>query len=83
MSNKKKRTKSPISPLVKKITMLLYIVIAILSILSHKIANLENLLLEIIVYTCLAFSLNLILENVSVKQIKKFIKVLFGRWFYE
>lgn len=79
MSNKKKRTKSPISPLVKKITMLLYIVIAILSILSHKIANLENLLLEIIVYTCLAFSLNLILENVSVKQIKKFIKVLFGR----
>lgn len=77
MNNKKKRTQSPISPLVKKLTMLLYIVITILSILNHKIDSLSNLLTEITVYTCLAIMLNLILENVSIKQIRKDFKLLF------
>lgn len=77
MSNKKKRTLNHKSPLVKKLTMSLYIVVAVLSILNHKIVSLENLLTEITVYTCLAFSLNLILQNVSIKQIKEDIKLLF------
>ena len=77
MINKKKRTNHYKSPLVKKLTMSLYIVIAILSILNHKIDSFINLLAEITVYTCLTISLNLMFENVSIKQIKEDIKLLF------
>ena len=65
------------SSLIKKIITGLYLIIAILSILNHKIDSLSNLLTEITVYTCLTISLNLMLENVSIKQIKEDIKLLF------
>ncbi len=79
MSNKKKNhpNHQKGSSLIKKIILGLYLIIAILSIFNHKIVSLENLLTEITVYTCLAFSLNLILQNVSIKQIKEDIKLLF------
>ncbi len=62
----------------KKISMLLYIVISILSIMNHNIAHLSDLVLEIIVYTCLTLSLNTILKNVSIKQIIEEVKLLFN-----
>ena len=77
MRNKKKRTNHHKSSLVKKIITGLYLIIVILSILNHKIDSFSNLLAEITVYTCLTISLNLMLENVSIKQIKEDIKLLF------
>ena len=77
MKAQKKRTQTPISPLVKKLTMSLYIVIAILSIINHKIDNWGTFLTELVVYTGFAIMLDLILENVSIKQIKEDIKLLF------
>lgn len=77
MKTQKKRTQSPISPLVKNLTMSLYIVIAILSIINHKIDNWGTFLTELVVYTGFAIMLDLILENVSIKQIKEDIKLLF------
>lgn len=77
MKTQKKRTQTPISPLVKKLTMSLYIVIAILSIINHKIDNWGTFLTELVVYTGFTIMLDLILENVSIKQIKEDIKLLF------
>lgn len=77
MENKKKRTNHDKSSLIKKIITGLYLIITILSIMNHKIDSLSNLLAEITVYTCLTISLNLMLENVSIKQIKEDIKLLF------
>ena len=65
------------SSLIKKIITELYLIIAIMSIMNHKISSFSNLLAEITVYTCLTISLNLMLENVSIKQIKEDIKLLF------
>lgn len=78
MKVQKKRTLNLKSPLVKKLTMLLYIVISILSIINHNIAHLSDLVLEIIVYICLTLSLNTILKNVSIKQIIEEVKLLFN-----
>ena len=77
MRNKKKRTLNHKSPLVKKLTILLYIVITILSILNHRIDSLSDLLTETIVYTCLIIALNIMFKNISIKQIKEDIKLLF------
>ena len=79
MKSQKKRTNLPRIrkfPL-KKISLILYLILAILSIINHKIDNWGTFLTELVVYTGIAIMLDLILENVSIKQIKEDIKLLF------
>ena len=61
----------------KKISPISYIIVAILSIMSHKIDSLSNLLAEITVYTSLAILLNTMLKNVSISKIMSDMKLLF------
>ncbi|MBQ7139944.1 MAG: hypothetical protein IJO32_00395 [Bacilli bacterium] len=78
MKNKKKRTLyHKRNSFVKKITIIFYLIIAILSIMSHKIDSLSNLLAEITVYTSLAIMLNTMLKNVSISKIMSDMKLLF------
>lgn len=79
MKAQKKRTNPTTKKfsLIKKLTMSLYIVITILSIINHKIDNWGAFLTELVVYTGFTIMLDLILENVSIKQIKEDIKLLF------
>lgn len=79
MKSQKKRTNLPRIrkfPL-KKISLILYLILAILSIINHKIDNWGAFLTELVVYTGFTIMLDLILENVSIKQIKEDIKLLF------
>ena len=79
MKSQKKRTNPPRIrkfPL-KKISLILYLILAILSIINHKIDNWGAFLTELVVYTGFTIMLDLILENVSIKQIKEDIKLLF------
>ena len=80
MKSQKKRTNLPRIrkfPL-KKISLILYLILAILSIINHKIDNWGAFLTELVVYTGFTIMLDLILENVSIKQIKEDIKLLFN-----
>ena len=79
MKSQKKRTNLPRIrkfPL-KKISLILYLILVIMSIINHKIDNWGTFLTELVVYTGFAIMLDLILENVSIKQIKEDIKLLF------
>ena len=79
MKAQKKRTNPPRIrkfPL-KKISLILYLILVIMSIINHKIDNWGTFLTELVVYTGFAIMLDLILENVSIKQIKEDIKLLF------
>ena len=76
---KKKRTNPTTKKfsLIKKLTMSLYIVIAILSIINHKIDNWGTFITELVVYIGFAIMLIIMLKNVSIKQFKEEFKFLF------
>ena len=62
----------------KKISLILYLILVIMSIINHKIDNWGTFLTELVVYTGFAIMLDLILENISIKRIKEDIKLLFS-----
>ena len=66
-----------VSSFVKKLTMSLYIVIAILSIMHHQIADTNNFLTELIIYAALGVGTYIVIKNISLKQIKEDLKLFF------
>lgn len=77
-AQKKETSKSPKKRIpLKKISLTSYTIIAILSIMSHKIDSLSNLLAEITVYTSLVIMLNTMLKNASISKIRSDMKLLF------
>ena len=62
----------------KKISLILYLILVIVSISNHKIDNLGTFLTELVVYIGFAIMLIIILKNMSIKQFKEEIKILFS-----
>ena len=66
--NLRRKTKSSF---VTKITCLLYIIFAMMSIACHNITNLGDLMLELITYTILGAMLIVGANNIDIKEIFK------------
>ena len=77
MKTQKKRTNHLLSSLVKKLTISLYIFVAVLSIMHHNINNIGNLVVELIVYSSFGIWLNMVIKNISIKNIKEGLRILF------
>lgn len=79
MNTQKKNShnQQKVSSFVKKLTMLLYIVMAILSMLHHNIDSINNLITEVILYMILGLGVYMIVDSISIKNIKKNLNILF------
>lgn len=73
MNNKKRTTLNHYkkgSSKIKIFMQILYILFAIMSIMAHNIQDLGHLLLEISIYTGLGFGINILTDDLSIKEIK-------------
>ena len=79
MNTQKKNShnQQKVSSFVKKLTMLLYIVMAILSMLHHNIDSINDLITEVILYVILGLGVYMIVDSISIKNIKKNLNILF------
>lgn len=67
--NLRRNTKSSF---INKITCLLYIIFAMMSIACHNITNLGVLIQEIITYTILGLMLKVGVNSINLKELKEF-----------
>ena len=63
-----------ISSFVKKLTMLLYIAIVVLSIFHHEFTNIYDVISELIVYTILGLMLYVVIDSIDINEFKDFFK---------
>lgn len=61
----------------KKISLIFYTIFTIKSILMHNINTLSNLLIELLVYSCIGFGIYIATKNISITQFKEDFKLLF------